>query len=204
MISVISYGSGNVQAIANIYHKLNVPFSIATSPKDLNAASKIILPGVGAFDEAMKLFRKSGMLEIATEMVCEKRVPVLGVCVGMQMMASKSEEGELAGLNWVDAEVLKMDTSKLKSKPRLPHMGWNSIRAEKDHKILEGIDSDRGFYFLHSFCIHCHNEADVLTSSYYGGRFISSFVSRNVYGFQFHPEKSHSNGIRVFKNFAEI
>lgn len=204
MIAILKYGSGNVAAIANIYSKLNLNFKTVTEEAELEYASKLILPGVGAFDEAMRLFTESGLREPTSKLVLEKQIPVLGVCVGMQMMANSSAEGQLDGLGWVDAEVVRLDTSGLERKPLLPHMGWNSILPTKSHPILKGIDFARGFYFLHSFHIKCSEKNDVLTESRYGETFASSFAYKNVFGFQFHPEKSHANGIRLFKNFAEL
>ncbi len=204
MIKILAYGSGNVKAISNIFKRLNIPCSVAEKKEDLDGASKLVLPGVGAFDQSMNLFRESGMLDGANRMVVEQGVPVIGVCVGMQMMADYSEEGSAKGLGWIKGQVKKMDTSKLTQKPALPHMGWNTIRPKVDHDVLNGVDAERGFYFLHSYCFHCQNPTDVLATSDYGGEFPSAVYSDNIFGFQFHPEKSHFNGISVFENFAGI
>lgn len=204
MIKVLSYGAGNVYAITNIYRRLNVPCAIASTKNELEKASKIILPGVGAFDQTMSLLSSSGMLDTLHSMVVEDRVPVLGVCVGMQVMASESEEGTRKGLGWIDGVVKEIDTSRLTYKPKLPHMGWNAIVPKQQHAILSGINSETGFYFLHSYCFSCANEENILATSCYGEEFASAVVSETIYGFQFHPEKSHQNGITVFKNFAEI
>lgn len=204
MIKVLSYGSGNVKAITNIYKRLNIPCEIASTKEDLVAADKIVVPGVGAFDHTMILLEKSGMLDTLNSMVLEDKIPVLGVCVGMQVMASDSEEGERKGLGWIDGSVKQIDTSDLAHKPKLPHMGWNSVKQEKDLAILDGIDAAKGFYFLHSFYFSCLHEENILTTSFYGTEFPSAVVSGNIYGFQFHPEKSHMNGITIFENFAEL
>lgn len=204
MIKVLNYGSGNIKAITNIYSRLNIPCDVATRKEDLSSASKIILPGVGAFDQSMSLLRNSGMLETANSLVIDHGIPVLGVCVGMQMMAKSSEEGQSAGLGWIDGVVKRIDISKLNHKPKLPHMGWNTISVKTRHSILEGIEMKKGFYFLHSYCFTCNNEDNVLATSFYGQEFASAVFSNNIFGFQFHPEKSHGNGIRIFKNFGEI
>lgn len=204
MIKVLSYGSGNIAAITNIFERLSIPFEIATYVCQLENASKLILPGVGAFDQTMQLLQSSGMREQIDELVTVQKLPVLGVCVGMQIMAMRSEEGSMKGLGWIDADVVRLDTTELHSKPFLPHMGWNSIRATANHPILDGVDCSKGFYFLHSYCFKCRDESDVLCYSDYGQSFPSAVRHNNVFGFQFHPEKSHQNGISVFRNFAKL
>ncbi len=149
MIAIIDYGSGNIQAIKNIYKKLKVDCKFVTEPSQLEGVSKIILPGVGAFDEAMNQLNQSGMREILDFMVLEQQVPVLGVCVGMQIMAARSDEGSLEGLGWFDANVHLFDESSIKHKPKLPHMGWNEISPNCHHSIFSNIDVKKGFYFLH-------------------------------------------------------
>ncbi len=204
MIKVGAYGSGNINAIVNILQRLNTSFEVCSSSQQLRGASKLILPGVGAFDRSLELLQASGMRDELHRLVIEKEVPILGVCVGMQMMAESSEEGTLRGLGWVRGQVVKIDTGALRHKPSLPHMGWNSIRTTKPHPVLEGIDEVRGFYFLHSYCLECEDSEDVLAFSQYGGSIAAAVNHRNVYGIQFHPEKSHQNGIRLFKNFSEL
>ncbi|MBP62403.1 MAG: imidazole glycerol phosphate synthase subunit HisH [Planctomycetaceae bacterium] len=204
MIKVLCYGSGNVKAITNIYKRINVPCEVATTSDELRSADKIIVPGVGAFDQTMMLLEASGMLDTLNSMVLDDEVPVLGVCVGMQAMAHESEEGERKGLGWIDGAIKEIDARHLTHKPKLPHMGWNSVTPRQQLPILDGIDEQTGFYFLHSYYFACANEENVLTTSYYGTEFTSAVASGNIYGFQFHPEKSHLNGITIFKNFAEL
>lgn len=204
MIKVLSYGSGNIQAILNIYKRLNIDCGVAEKPEDLEQASKLVLPGVGAFDTSMAMLRDSGMIAALNDLVLQKEVPVLGVCVGMQMMANSSEEGTAPGLGWISGKVKKIGRDKLKSKPYLPHMGWNAVKSTGNHSLLQGIDQEQGFYFLHSYYFECDRQEDVLTTTFYNNEFASAVFHRNVYGFQFHPEKSHSNGISLFRNFAEL
>lgn len=204
MIGIIDYGSGNIQAIKNIYKNLKIPCKFVSTPAELEDVTKIILPGVGAFDEAMNQLNQSGMRDILDTMVLEHCTPVLGVCVGMQIMASSSDEGELNGLNWFDAKVKLFDENEIKTKPKLPHMGWNEIDTMRDHKIFNSVDFEKGFYFLHSFYFACQNDEDVLANAHYGKAFNCAVNKNNIFGFQFHPEKSHSNGINLFKNFAEL
>lgn len=204
MIAIVDYGLGNISAFANIYKRLNIPFVAAKTSGELKQASKLILPGVGAFDYAMDKLVESGMREQLDELVLEKKIPILGVCVGMQMMASKSEEGEVKGLNWIPGSVKLFDASKLKHKPTIPHMGWNQVNPEKDLQIFENIEHEQGFYFLHSYFFECESNDDVLATSEYAGKFSCAVHQDNIYGFQFHPEKSLTNGVNLLKNFANI
>ncbi len=204
MIKILSYGSGNVKAIGNIFKQLSIPCEVATSRESLHGASHLILPGVGAFDQTMQLLESSGMLDELNRLVLDEKVPVLGVCVGMQIMSETSEEGRRGGLGWIKGHVRKIDTSSLTSKPLLPHMGWNEIEAQTSHPILDQIEFQKGFYFLHSYHFVCEQSDNVLANCLYGSKITCAIHSENIFGFQFHPEKSHQNGIRVFRNFAEI
>lgn len=204
MIAIVDYGSGNIQAIQNIFTKLKVESFFANTPEDLEKADKIILPGVGAFDEAMTQLEKSGMKASLNHFAIVEKKPILGICVGLQVMAKSSEEGILPGLGWFDATVKKFDESKISIKPKLPHMGWNEIEPTGSHPLLKDIDFDKGFYFIHSYYFDAHNSNDVLINSHYGIKFCCAVRKDNLFGFQFHPEKSHSNGINLFKNFAEF
>jgi glutamine amidotransferase len=204
MIAIINYGSGNVQAIANIYHRLNIPHIITDKEKELRAASKLVLPGVGAFDEVMLRLNESGLRQILDDVVLVQKKPVIGVCVGMQILANTSEEGKIQGLGWIDGTVKMIDVSNLRHKPHLPHMGWNIARPTTSSPLLENLDIEKGFYFLHSYCFHCNNIDDALMTTEYGERIISAVNHAHVFGTQFHPEKSHNNGIQIFKNFANL
>lgn len=204
MITIVNYGSGNIRAIANIYKRLNVAVSIASTPDELHSADKIILPGVGAFDQAIKCLNESGMKGVLNELVIEKKKPVLGICVGMQILANSSEEGVLDGLGWIDGEVKKFDISNFTQKTHLPHMGWNDVLPVKTSKLFVNLENDALFYFLHSYYFSCSDENDVLAVTDYGGKFTSAVNSENVFGVQFHPEKSHQWGIQLLKNFGEL
>lgn len=204
MIKVLNYGSGNVSAITNIYKNLSIPCGVASRKEELAGATKLVLPGVGAFDQTMRLLEKSGMRDELDVLVLRKKIPVLGVCVGMQIMACGSDEGTETGLGWIDGHVRELSTDNLNSKPYLPHMGWNNIQPSKASPILDQVDFATGFYFLHSYCFECANPDNILATAEYGETFTAAVTSENVYGFQFHPEKSHRNGNHVFRNFAGI
>ncbi|MEO6358630.1 MAG: imidazole glycerol phosphate synthase subunit HisH [Ferruginibacter sp.] len=205
MIAIIDYGVGNIRAFANVYKKLNVPVTIAQTEKDLDGINKIILPGVGAFDHAISKLNASGMLPRVEEMVLKNNVPVIGICVGMQMLAKSSDEGKLPGLGWVDATVKKFDTSKIHSTTRLPHMGWNDVKPKLPvNPLFSGLETDAKFYFLHSYYFCCHDPAIVIASADYGDSFACAINYRNIYGVQCHPEKSHHYGVRLLENFSKL
>ena len=201
-VTLVDYGLGNIHAFANIYKRLNITARIASDAADLARAEKIILPGVGSFDWAMSCLDDSGMRGCLDDLVLEQGRPVLGVCVGMQMMASRSDEGERAGLGWFDAEARRFGKHDTNQKIQLPHMGWNDVDPVEDG-LFEGIEAPR-FYFLHSYYFAPHSEASVLATSDYHGRFASAVRNGNIYGVQFHPEKSHHWGVQLLKNFAEL
>lgn len=204
MIAIIDYGLGNVLAFKNALNRLNVPVVIAKSPADLAGATRLILPGVGSFDHAMKEFDRSGMRETVEQLVLVGRTPILGVCVGMQMLARSSDEGELPGLGWIDAEVNRFDSSRMRQPIHLPHMGWNDVIPLANGHLFHGLEEGARFYFLHSYYFQCHDPENVLATSTYGVQFSSAVRRNNIYGVQFHPEKSHHYGSQLLKNFAEL
>jgi imidazole glycerol-phosphate synthase subunit HisH len=203
MIGIVDYGSGNVEAIATIYKNLNLRYKIISDPQELDEADKLILPGVGAFDATMQQMLRSGLKDKLDKLVLIEKKPVLGICVGMQILAESSEEGKFKGLGWIPGKVKKFDVSSFVHKPYLPHMGWNSV-APIQNNIFNGIDNTIGFYFVHSYYFECSDQEHVLGVSNYGGEFPSAVYRDNVYGVQFHPEKSHSNGVNLLKNFAAL
>jgi imidazole glycerol-phosphate synthase subunit HisH len=204
MITIIDYGLGNIRAFANVYERLNIPVSVANTADDLKDAIKIILPGVGAFDHAMSKLHHSGMRETLDKLVLDHQVPVLGICVGMQILAKSSDEGILPGLAWIDGTVKKFDVSVLNSKTQLPHMGWNTIHPNHGNPLLVNFDNNSRFYFLHSYYFQCNNQNDTIATTEYGIRYTSAVNNKNIFGVQFHPEKSHQWGIQLLKNFADL
>jgi len=204
MIVIIDYGLGNLKAFVNIYKKLDIPVKIAKLASDLEGATKIILPGVGAFDHAMTKLNESGMRPMLDKLVFEKKLPVIGICVGMQILAKSSDEGILPGLGYIDGVVKKFDTSGFKQETHLPHMGWNDIRPISDHALFKSLGDEPLFYFLHSYYFDCNQARDAIAFATYGEEFVCAVNNDNVYGVQFHPEKSHQGGIQLLKNFAMI
>ena len=201
MIGILDYGLGNVKAFANIYSSLNIDFLIVDSPSLLYDASHLIIPGVGSFDWAMNLLHNSGFKSSLDDIALNSSIPVLGVCVGMQVMADKSEEGSSSGLNWIPGSVLSIRDS-VSHDVILPHMGWNTLESTS-HPLFDGIDVP-SFYFLHSYHYVPHNEINSIASVSYHSRFCAAIARDNIYGVQFHPEKSHFNGIQLLKNFASF
>lgn len=204
MITIIDYGVGNINAFVSVYKRLNIATKIAKTSADLEGAEKLILPGVGHFDHAMSQLINSGMLEKLNYLVLIQKTPVIGICVGMQMMANSSEEGTFEGLKWIDASVKKFDEAKIKQITRLPHMGWNDAYTLIQHPLFQGLEKDALFYFLHSYYFQCNNPQDILAVSDYGERFTCAAFRGNVYGIQFHPEKSHKYGEKLLHNFAKL
>lgn len=201
-VTLVNYGLGNIQAFAHIYQRLNIPVEIAETSSQLEKAEKLILPGVGAFDWAMKRLNDSGLREQLDHMVLHKQVPILGVCVGMQMMAHRSEEGVLPGLGWIDADVVRFDPANTGDIP-LPHMGWNDVQPLSIDNLFLGIEAPC-YYFLHSYCIVPSRPDNILATAHYGCDFTAAVCNNHIFGTQFHPEKSHQWGINLLKNFAEL
>lgn len=202
MIGIIDYGLGNVRAFANVYKHLNMPHKFVKHAGDLSGCTRIILPGVGAFDYAMQCLENSGLRGELSELVLDKAVPVLGICVGMQMLARASEEGTSPGLGWIDGVVKKFDVAALPKGTFLPHMGWNEAVPVQPSPLFHGLDERASFYFLHSFYFDCSDGNNVIATTDYGGRFSSAVSAGNIFGVQFHPEKSHNCGIQLLKNFG--
>ncbi len=204
MIAIVNYGLGNVQAIANIYRSKNIAVEAASDVETLRRAQRIILPGVGSFDHAMQRLADSGMQGGLHEEVLHRGKPLLGICVGMQMLAERSDEGSLPGLGWIRGEVKRFDTTRFAQRTHLPHMGWNNVAPRAGVGLMRELDATSRFYFLHSYYFAPAREEDVLATTDYNGAYASGVGHDNVYGVQFHPEKSHRWGIQLLLNFASI
>ena len=204
MITLIDYGVGNIYAFQNVYKRLDIPTKIAKTAADLEDAQKLILPGVGAFDYAMQQLNQSGMRQKLDELVLEQKIPIIGICVGMQMMGNRSDEGVSEGLKWIDADILKFDESLIQQRTKLPHMGWNDVNPIDGHPLFDDLEQQAIFYFLHSYYFKCNNTADSIAISDYGIPFTSAVNADNVFGIQFHPEKSHQYGEKLLHNFAKL
>jgi len=204
MIGILNYGLGNIKAFENIYRKLHIPVKVLNSKDDFDGITKLILPGVGAFDHAMTTFNQSGLREISEKMILEEKMPVIGICVGMQMLAASSDEGKLPGLGWIKGKVHRFDESKINFATHLPHMGWNDVKVKPDSPIFVEFPTNPKFYFLHSYYFECDNASDIIATSEYGIEFTCAVNHENVFGVQFHPEKSHEYGIKLLENFSKI
>lgn len=204
MLAVVNYGSGNVAAISAVLSTLRVEHKVVSEPADLVSADRYILPGVGAFDPTMARLEEVGFKAELERQVKGANKKLLGICVGMQLLSDGSEEGDLPGFGWIPGKVRKIDTSGLNRPPYLPHMGWNSLDLKAASPLFDGIELAHGFYFLHSYFFDAAKEREVLATTQYGGDLPCAVANGNVFGVQFHPEKSHANGTRLLKNFAEL
>jgi len=205
MIKIVDYGVGNVQAFLNLFKRLGIPADRAKNKEDVISSSKLILPGVGHFDHAMKKLNSSGMREALEKSVFDLKIPILGICVGMQILANKSDEGILPGLGWVPAKVRAFSKNPESTNLSLPHMGWNTIDINKSASLINKEDEKLAqFYFLHSFYFDADDKEDILATSHYGFNFNAIVVHENIYGVQFHPEKSHKWGEKLLKNFSKL
>lgn len=201
MIAIIDCGVGNLKSLYNMFNKLGVDSIITSDIDEIKHAHKYVLSGVGAFDHGMKSLRNCSFFDTLEKEVLAEKKPVLGICLGMQMLTNSSEEGLEKGLGWLDAQTIRFDL-KQKDLP-IPHMGWNRVEADDNSTLFKELDENR-FYFVHSYHVVCNNQSIVLASSNYGEVFTCSIFDGNIFGVQFHPEKSHKFGMKLLKNFEEL
>ena len=204
MITIVDYGMGNLGSIRNMLKKIGEPSIITSAKKDIIEADKLILPGVGAFDRGMKNLDDLDLIAVLNDKVLDKQTPLLGICLGMQLLAEKSEEGVRNGLGWIDAEIVKFEFSNNENSLKIPHMGWNTIKFRNRKTLFDKMPDDSRFYFVHSYHIKCAQPDNILTETIYGYSFVSSVQRNNIFGVQFHPEKSHKYGMRILSNFVGI
>lgn len=202
LIVIIDYGMGNIRSIMNKIHRAGQDAIVSFEYDMINSADKLILPGVGHFFNGMKRLKERNIIDILNKKVLEDKTPILGICLGMQLFTRHSEEGNTEGLGWLDAETLKFTLTDIKHK--VPHMGWNSIEQKKISPLLIDIPDNKQYYFVHSYHVRCNIKEDILTSTIYGYEFVSSVQKENIYGTQFHPEKSHEWGEKLIKNFLNL
>jgi imidazole glycerol-phosphate synthase subunit HisH len=201
-IVIIDYGLGNLNSMFNILKKIGVHAIISADHEIIKEARKLVLPGVGAFDTGIGRLEAQGLISVLNKQVLENHVPILGVCLGMQLLSKRSEEGVLQGLGWIDAETVRFRFDDKYKYLKIPHMGWNTVRVCKETSLFTDIEQNPRFYFVHSYHVVCETEADILSRTEYGYEFVSAFVHDNITGVQFHPEKSHKFGMNFLKNWA--
>ena len=203
MITIVDYGMGNLGSIKNMLKRVGAACLVSSKASDIEQAEKVILPGVGSFDAGMKVLEELKILPMLDKKALIDRIPILGVCLGMQLLMGRSEEGQRPGLGWIKGEVVKFRFEGQDNRLKIPHMGWNAIVAAKPSPLLQGIDAESRFYFVHSFHVECGDPEDILARTEHGYSFVSALQRGNIMGVQFHPEKSHKFGMQLLKNFAE-
>jgi len=202
-VIIVDYEAGNLHSVYRALDRLGADVSVSSDARDIAAADKIVLPGVGHFGRAISVLRARNLEDQLNEAVINKCRPVLGICLGMELMARVSEEGESSGLGWFDADVVRFNVRD-RSRFKVPHTGWNRIAAKATSKLLVGLAAESEFYFLHAYHMRPANPKDVSAESHYESPFVSAVERENIFGVQFHPEKSHDSGVRVLKNFLEL
>ncbi len=200
MIIIIDLNLGNVGSIFNMFERIGVSSKISNRENDILKATKLILPGVGAFDSGIEKIKKNNLINSIENKVLDKSTPILGICLGMQMMLESSEEGQKKGLGWIKGKVTKFSDYDLK----IPHMGWNQVKKTKNNKLTKNLFSDSRFYFVHSYFANLKDKQNQILQTEYGKNFTSAFNLKNIYGVQFHPEKSHKFGMKLLENFSKI
>ena len=203
MIVIIDYGMGNIGSIMNMIRKAGGESTFTSNPEIIAHATKLILPGVGSFDHGMRNLKESGLIRVMNQKVCEEKIPVLGICLGMQLMSRSSEEGVLPGLGWIDAETVKFRFGN-DLDLRIPHMGWNDVTVMHEKPLFQSMPEEPSFYFVHSYHLECRDQYDIACTTQYGYEFASAIIHENIMATQFHPEKSHKFGLQVIRNFVEL
>lgn len=203
MLIILDYDIGNLNSIKNMLKKGGYRDVLISSKKeDIENATKLILPGVGHFDYGMSKLRNADFFNILNHQVLEKKVPILGICLGVQLLTEGSEEGNIAGLGWIKGRTIRFQEEKMNSNLKIPHMGWSNITIEKPSPLFENMYEEPRFYFVHTYHLQCDNKQDILTTSEYGYKFTGGVERKNILGVQFHPEKSHKFGMRLLQNFV--
>lgn len=200
MITIIDYGAGNIGSIVNMIRKVGSEVLVSSNKEDILSSEKLILPGVGSFDYGMKKLQDSHLIEVINKKVLQDKTPILGICLGLQLMTQKSEEGNLKGLGWFDADTVKF-TLDPKERLKIPHIGWNEVSCVNGSKLFSDMKEQPRFYFVHSYHLKSNNVEQILVESVYGYKFVAGLERDNIVGVQFHPEKSHKYGMKMLENF---
>ena len=204
MITIVDYNAGNIKSIQNMLKKIGVKSTISSQINEIKQAQKLILPGVGHFDFGMNNLRQSGLIDILHEKVMIEETPILGICLGAQMLGNQSEEGIENGLGWIDMDVIKFNSKLIGANDKIPHMDWTDVEVKKQSNLFNNMFDHSRFYFVHSYHMLPKNTEDILCTSNYGYDFVSAVEHKNIYGVQFHPEKSHKFGMKLLENFAKL
>jgi glutamine amidotransferase len=204
MVIIINYGMGNLGSIVNMFKKIGVTAKVSSTEEDITTAERIVLPGVGAFDTGMARLNELGLIPLLNENIIKREVPVLGLCLGMQLITRGSEEGNQPGLGWIAADTIRFRFDPKSNGLKIPHMGWNTVRVMSSHKLFNQLTEDARFYFVHSYHVVCDHPENILAYTEHGYEFASAIQCGNVMGVQFHPEKSHRFGMQLLRNFMEI
>lgn len=200
MIAILNYGMGNLASIQNMFKKVGVSAKMITTADAVYEAQALVIPGVGKFDNAIRQIEATGLRKALDEAALARKIPILGICLGMQLMTRSSEEGQLPGLGWIDADCRLINGNG--QDLRVPHMGWNLVTIQKPSPYFDDSLAEHRFYFVHSYAVHCDDPADVLAITQYAGEFVAAFLAGNLLGVQFHPEKSHKFGASFFRHYA--
>ncbi len=203
-IAIIDYGIGNVASIANMLQSASIPAVVTADPAVIAQSTRLIIAGIGAFDAGMERLHDRGLVPVLTDAVFEKKIPVLGICLGMQLMMQSSEEGQRDGLGWIAGRNVRIGRNPEAEPVKVPHMGWNVIKVRRESPLLDGLSGETRFYFAHSYSVACDNLDDVVADASYGGSFPVIVSHGHVCGVQFHPEKSHRYGRQLLRNFASM
>lgn len=203
MIVVIDYGAGNIGSILNMFRRIGADIVASSDPLIINNATKLVLPGVGSFDFGMKKLIESGIIDVLNKKVLIDKTPILGICLGVQLMTQGSEEGDMPGLGWFKAKTVKFSFSEQQADIKIPHMGWNETFFKKYSNIYNKDEDEYRYYYVHSYHLSTEVFSDILCTANYGFEFVSGLERDNIVGLQFHPEKSHNFGMKIFKNFIE-
>jgi glutamine amidotransferase len=204
MIVIIDYGMGNLRSIKKAFERLDIETIISANKAVIDGADKLILPGVGHFANGMNNLHNLDIIDLLLKKINIDKIPILGICLGLQLFTKFSEEGNVEGLGLIDAKTTRFDMSNKSATLKVPHMGWNNALTKKENRLLDSLNSEELYYFVHSYHIKCNDENDILSSTIYGYEFTSSIQKDNIFGTQFHPEKSHSAGLRILQNFSNI